>query len=816
MAAVFNNGGLGNANLRLQPENQPPASAFPDASDIIVHLDEAPSGTHPVVDAKGDILHIEYDDGSIDISTDGAPLGNVNAPPQGPKDWFDNLAEDLDDNERHRIVDDLLRAIDQDLLSRKDWIEDRATGLKLLGFKIELPNVQGASDGAPVEGMSKVRHPLLAEAVLRFQANARAELLPTDGPVKIRNDDNDASLNEDELANAFERDMNHYLTAIATEYYPDTDRMLLMIGFGGTGFKKVYMCPLRNRPVSESVDADDLIVNQAATDLKNARRITHRTYLKPSTVKRLQILGVYRDVPLNDALPSQPDALQREEKNQQGLAPETLMRADERDREIYEVLCELDVAGFEHKHKGKASGLEIPYRVTIDVSSRTMLSLVRNYDEDDQEQATARKMFVKYPFVPGLGFYDIGLLHILGNTTNAVTAAWREMLDNGMYANFPGFLMSDAMGRQNTNIMRVPPGGAALIKTNGMAVRDAVMPLPYQTGQMMPLMSLVQNMVETGQRVGGTSELQVGEGRADAPVGTTLALIDQAVKVLNAVHKRLHSAQAEEFQMIVDVFKENPETFWRHKCRSHTAWDRERFLQAANNCELVPQADPNTASMGQRIMKITGLLQLSQATPGLYDPIAINTAALRAMGWANPQQFFVPKEAQSQPPPQLLEMQAKMKNEGIKAQADAMRAQADMLEAQAGQAESQEKIRVGHFVPKGDSPAAPESQGPDPTQPVDAIKAQAMLMDAETRRADLGMKAHDMRFQAERARMEDRNKTEDRNAKERTESLELAKDVLLHPPGKVEDRVVPEVKKIQKAVLPKLKHKVGKMPGEPK
>ena len=249
-----------------------------------------------------------------------------------PTTWFGNLAEKIADDVLNSITEDLIRGIEEDLQSRKEWIEDRALGLKLLGLKIELPNTQGASDGAPVEGMSKVRHPLLLEAVLRFQANARSELLPTDGPVKIRNDSNDPSAKMDQDATALERDLNHYLTTVATEYYPDTDRMLFMTGFGGTGFKKVYFCPIRSRPVSESVDADDIIVNQSATDLANAQRVTHRTMMKPSTLKRLQILKVYRDIELGDPMAPDLDELQRTEKDQQGITPDALNDAAAKSR----------------------------------------------------------------------------------------------------------------------------------------------------------------------------------------------------------------------------------------------------------------------------------------------------------------------------------------------------------------------------------------------------------------------------------------------------------------------------------------------------
>jgi hypothetical protein len=613
-------------------------------------------------------------------------------------------------------------------------LEDRAQGIKLLGLKIEIPGIQGTGDGAPVEGMSKVRHPLLLEAVLRFQANARSELLPVDGPVKVRNDAVSSTVEQDRMGDALEKDLNHYLTAVAKEYYPDTDRMLLMLGFGGTSFKKVYFCPIRNRPVSESVDADNLIVNNAATDLSNAKRITHRVYMRPSTVKRMQILGVYRDIDLMTPKAVDPDPAQREKAAQQGVTLDQ-DNPEDRDREIYECYCELDIRGFEHKWKGKETGLEIPYRVTIDVSSREILSIVRNYDEDTDELPMARQNFVKYTFVPGMGFYDIGLLHILGNTTNAVTAAWREMLDAGMFANFPGFLMADTGARQNTNIFRVPPGGGALVKTGGMPISQAIMPLPYKEPGAA-LMTLVQNMAETGQRVGGTSELQVGEGRADAPVGTTLAMVEQATKVMNSVHKRMHSAQAEEFALLVRCFREHPESFWRRCKRPTIEWNEQTFIQALNDCELVPQADPNTASHTQRIMKVMALKQLQGANPSMYDPIAIDTAALKAIGWSNPEQFLVPESASANPPPELLEAQAKVQNDSARAQATTMDAHTKAQQAQHKQQLDLAKLQI------------------------DAMRAQGQLAKDEK---EIGSRAAD------------------RASRERMNLIDLAQNLAVHP-----------------------------------
>lgn len=728
--------------------------------DILVEIEQGHD--KPETDDKGNILRIEHEDGSISVSLDGLPVESA-CDNDNPEGWFNNLVDEIDQGELARIADDLLHGIEDDLTSRLDWIEDRAQGIKLLGLKIEIPGLQGASDGAPVEGMSKVRHPLLLEAVLRFQANARSELLPTDGPVKVKTASDRDTIQEDELADALETDLNHYLTAVAREYYPDTDRMLFMLGFGGTAFKKIYFCPLRGRPVSESVDADDLIVNNAATDLSTAKRITHRVTMRPSTVKRLQILGVYRDIDLG--LPSfeSKDAVQREKADQQGISAES-RNPEDRDREIYEVYCELDINGFAHKYKGKITGLEIPYRVTIDKSSREVLSIVRNYDEPTGEEGDelpeARSNFVKYQFVPGMGFYDIGLLHILGNTTNAVTAAWREMLDAGMYANFPGFLMADTGARQNTNIFRVPPGGGALVKTGGMPISQAVMPLPYkEPGQA--LMNLVLNMVETGQRVGTTSELQVGEGRDNAPVGTTLALIDQATKILNAVHKRLHVAQAHEFDLLVRCFREHPESFWGKNKKPKRQWDEQTFIEALNNCDLVPQADPNTASQTQRLMKIMALKQLQAANPGMYDARAIDLAAMKAMGWSNPEQFLAPPEQAGQIPPEMQKVMAEIQILKQEADAKTMVAQASVQAAQAeGQARMMDAQTKQEMAQAKMLEVQAKAGGEDGEYR--NVDAEAKMMDAETRRQELELKAMKMGIDVHKMREDSEHREADR------------------------------------------------------
>lgn len=745
----------GHTNIRLvESEHEP---IFTEDGEVII--EDAPVEDSNLLDDNGNIVQVEHADGSVTIALSGALDEKGDAAPKG---WFDNLAEELDDGELNSIAEDLLRGISDDTESRREWIEDRAQGIKLLGLKIEIPGVSGAADGAPVDGMSRVRHPLLLEATLRFQANARGEFLPADGPVKIRDDSNNPTLEQDELAKCYGKDMNHYLTVTASEYVPDTDRMFLLLGFGGTTFKKVFYCPLRNRPVSETVDADDLIVSNSATDLKNAHRVTHRIMMRPSTLKRLQILGTYRDIDIPNARQATPDAVKEEKNAQQGIRQVSL-RPEDNDHEIYECYCELEIPGYEHKLKGKETGLPLPYRVTIDFSSRTILSIVRNYDKRTEELPIARTTFVKYTFVPGFGFYDIGLLHILGNTTNAVTAAWREMLDAGMFANFPGFLISDTGGRQNTNIFRVPPGGGAQVKTGGMPINQAVMPLPYkEPGPAMA--ALVQNMVETGQRVGGTAELAVGEGRQDAPVGTTLALIDQAQKVMNSVHKRIHASQAQEFQLIVECFKEHPDSFWKTKDKLATSWDQETFERAITNYELVPVADPNTSSQTQRVMKIMGLKQLQATNPNL-DGDAIDRAAMIAMGWSNPDQFFKPEGQRNQLPPEIMKGMKDLELKGREVASSEKKTAADIAVAQARVILDEKRLEVDG------RPEAPEMQDP------------AKLIDAQSKARLADMKEQENEIKLADVHLDAQNRAADRESRERTAFAKIIQDGIENPKG---------------------------------
>ena len=702
----------------------------------------------PEYDPKGNVIKINHADGSVTVSINGQPISTPETA-DTPSGWYENVADKIDDAELGKLSEDLMRGIDDDISSRSDWLEQQAEGIKLLGLTLEsVPAASGdAGSAGAVEGTSRVRHPLLLEAVLRFQANARSELLPTDGPVKIRDDNNNSNAGEDQIAEALETDFNHYLTKTAREYYPDTDRMLLMLGFGGMTFKKVYFCPLRQRPVSESVKAADLIVNESATDLSNAKRVTHKIEMTPALLKRMQLLGVYRDIDLGTPMPTAPDALKQAEKEQQGVTQGST-RPEDRDHGIYECYCEADIKGFEHKWKGKVSGLEIPWRVTIDISTKKILSIVRNYPKPQgAELPEKRRTFVKYTFVPGFGFHDIGLLHILGNTTNAATAAWRELLDLGMFANFPGFVYAKQAGRQNTTMFRIPPGGGQGFDTQGMPINQAIMALPYSMQHAPAMMTLVENMVTTGQRVGGTSEAMVGEGSKDAPVGTTLAMIEQAQQLVNSVHKRLHTAQSEEFELIGQCFRENPESFWQCNKKPAKQWDQQTFIKALEDCNLVPQADPNTASHTQRIVKVGILKMMQAASPTLYDSIAVERLALQTLGFNNPEQLMAPPGAMSAPPPELQEKMAKAKVEKQKADAVTLDAQ-----TRAKEVEQKAGLAAGEFQLK-----------------------------KETAEATQGLASAKFGMDAQLAAKELATKKADQLMRERIQLIDVAQNVAVHP-----------------------------------
>ena len=671
----------------------------------------------------GGVLEIDNPDGSttFDFAPDPAKIPGTR---KRDASHDANLAFEMSDEDLGKIASDLLAGIERDELSRKDWMETRALGIQLLGLKLEKPRTDLGGSSAPLEGMSTVRHPLLLEATVSFQATARAELLPATGPVKVRNDtpivpksalatpnqadpDNPyptlppphATSNSDERAQALERDLNHYLLT-CTDYVADTDRMLFYIGFGGDGFKKVYNCPLKRRAVSESVDPEDLIVSNAATDLANCGRITHRMKMRKSVMRRMQIEDVYRDIDLSPPTHNESSAVDKKINEVAGFNPSVLLPED-RDYEVLEIYCELDIDEFAPK-RFKNKGLPLPYRVTIERESRQILDVRRNWGERDKE-CRAKEYFVQFPMVRGLGFYGLGYIHLLGNTTLALTAAWRLQLDNGMFSNFPGFLYSKGIGRQLTNQFRVPPGGGVGLEIGSQqSIKDAVMPLPYkETGPSFA--NFTTHVEEVGRRLAQTANINVGEGKQDAPVGTTLALIEQATKMQDSAHKRLHAAQDKEFKLLVERLREDPEAFLRC-CKTATQWEKDEFIEALNDYHIVPVADPNNPTSLHRLAKAMAVKELQKGNPDLYDPVGVDLYVMRIAD-IDPSGLFRAAPATPAPDPRMVAIQQKsaqaekqaqiqLLETQIKAHADASKLQDNAAERQSREKLEQMKIQL--------------------------------------------------------------------------------------------------------------------------
>jgi hypothetical protein len=366
--------------------------------------------------------------------------------------------------------------------------------------------------------------------------------------------------------------------------------------------------------------------------------------MQQSRLRRMQLAGTYLDIDITNPVPPEVDALDQAEGDVAGLSTWS-QRPEDYKHTIYECYCELDIAGFEHTEKGKITGLPLPYRVTIDKDSQTILEVKRNWKEDD-DRYIKHMPIVKYPFVDGLGFYGIGLLHIMGNSTAAITSAWRLALDSASFSSWPGFLYSDTVSRQDKMTFRVGLGEGIKVNTAGQPIGNHIYDLPYK--DVTPgLVQVTQHIEEEARRVGGMPELMVGEGRQDVPVGTTLAMIDQAVKVLDSVHKGMHTAQAEEFSLLRDLFIEDPDSLLCAAPKSPGfTFERDDLIKALEDCNLTPQADPNTPSHTIRIMKAVALVQLVQLNPSMWDLHAVVRRVATMVGLGNVDELFSPPQQQ--------------------------------------------------------------------------------------------------------------------------------------------------------------------------
>ena len=560
-----------------------------------------------------------------------------------------NLAEYMSTQELADVGSELYRGIDSDLQSRTNWESSYNKGIALMGLKME----DSSSEVSATGSISKVYHPLLIEATVRYQSTAMPELLPAAGPVKVMDDHTKTEQADLDLADAFEKDFNHYLTTVAKEYYPDTDQMLFNQGWSGNCFKKIYNCPVRKRPCSDMVLAPDLIVSNDAVDLDTTERITHRTYMSHGMVRRMQKTGIYREVTLGQPV-EQPTSTEEKVAEVSGISITSKLPNDHR-HTIYETEVTMDLPGYE-------TDFPVPYIVTMDKDSKEILCIKRNWEEGD-EDFKSQCQYVKYGMIPALGFYDLGLVHLLGNTTRALTAILRMQLDAGQFSIFPAFLFSKQGGKQTNNEIRLPPGGGKEIDCGGGDIKAAVMPLPYP-GPSQVLAAIAEKVAADGMRLGGASEIQVGEGRADVPVGTTMALIEQSAKVMSAVHKRNHSAQQREFEKLRKLFQKNPEALWKFAKSPARKWQQaEEFADIM----LVPASDPNIPSHTHRLMQASALVMMAQGAPQVFNAREVATRALTTIGIKDIDTLLAPlPQPGAPPPPPSPDVQMKMEDIAVK------------------------------------------------------------------------------------------------------------------------------------------------------
>ena len=600
--------------------NPLPRSNFGTASLVERRNDIPPVDLEAGPDAEvllDDTSIIETPDLSIELEDDGGVVVDFDpfvGRPEGGG-FYDNLVEELADNVATRIATDLLDQYEANKDGRKDWEETYRTGLELLGFKYE-------ERSEPFRGAAGVTHPLLAEAVTQFQAQAFGELLPAGGPVNTQVLGK-ATPEIEEQAERVRMYMNYQITSVMKEYTPEFDQMLFYLPLAGSTFKKVYYDEFLGRAVSRFVPAEQLVVPYTATDLETAENVTHVIQISENELRKKQVGGFYADIEVS-ASQSDPSEVREEMDDISGIEPSRL------DTEVTLLEChvDLDLEGFEDAGEdGEPTGIKLPYVVTVSEDNGKVLSIRRNYKEDD-ENRTKNQYFVHFKFLPGFGFYGLGLIHMIGGLSRTATAALRQLIDAGTLSNLPAGFKTRGLRIRNDD-EPLSPGEFRDVDSPGGAIRDSLMLLPYK-GADQTLFQLMGFCVEAGQRFAAVSNLQVGDGNQQAAVGTTIAMLEQGAKVMSAIHKRMHYAQKDEFSLLAKVFGESlPPEY------PYNVVGAERTIKAEDfddRVDVIPVSDPNIFSMSQRVTLAQTELQLAQAAPDLHNMYEAFRRMYKAMG----------------------------------------------------------------------------------------------------------------------------------------------------------------------------------------
>jgi len=556
---------------------------------------------------------------SIVVSGDDVMLDNEMAEEEPvEEDFFANLAETLDEETLSKLSSDLCSSIKNDLESRSEWEKTYIDGLKYLGMKFD------ESRSQPFEGSSGVIHPILAEAVTQFQAQAYKELLPAKGPVKTQIIGMRTAETESQ-AERVQEFMNYYIMNVMQEYDPELDQLLFYLPLAGSAFKKIYFDFVLKRAVSKFIPPEDLIVPYEASDMYSAERITHVISMSKNEIRKQQLSGFYADVPIPDESYEERSEITTEIDEIEGVAPDY---TEDRNRTIYEVHTILDIEGYEDMGaEGEPTGLKLPYIVTIDEQANTVLAIRRNYNPEDTDKNKIN-YFVQYKFLPGLGFYGLGLSHMIGGISKAATSILRQLIDAGTLANLPAGFKARGM-RIRDEAEPLQPGEFRDIDTTGGSLRENLIPLPIKEPSNV-LMQLLGLLVDSGKRFASTADMNVGDMNQAMPVGTTIALLERGTKVMSAIQKRLHYAQKVEFNLLADVFADYlpPEYSFETGSGSKDI----KISDFDDRVDIIPVSDPNIFSQSQRITMAQELLQMVQSAPEVHGPMGIYEAYKRMYG----------------------------------------------------------------------------------------------------------------------------------------------------------------------------------------
>jgi hypothetical protein len=596
-------------------------------------LSQAPLGLGalPMME-EGPELEIEIEDPeSVEIGIDGMPILRIEESEPSDEDFDANLAEYMSEGNLQALASDLVGDFDEDIGSRKDWMQTYVDGIQLLGMKIE-------ERTEPWEGACGVYHPLLSEALVKFQAETIMETFPAAGPVKTQIVGKETQEKKD-AAERVADDMNYQLTDVMQEFRPEHERMLWGLGLSGNAFKKVYFDPSIGRQVSMFVPAEDLVVPYGATDLASSPRVTHVMRKTPNELRKLQVAGFYRDI----ELPEPSDSFDEVEKK---IAEKMGFRATTDDRyKILEMQVDLDLPGYEDEEDGEPTGIALPYIVTIDKSNGIVLAIRRNWRPED-EHKKKRSHFVHYGYIPGFGFYCFGLIHLIGAFAKSGTSILRQLVDAGSLANLPGGFKTRGL-RIKGDDTPIAPGEFRDVDVPSGTMRDNVMPLPYKEPSQV-LAQLMNQIIEEGRRFASAADMKISDMSAQAPVGTTLAILERTLKVMSAVQARIHYSFKEELRLLRDIIRDyTPDTYTYEPVEGSPRAKKSDY----DNVDVIPVSDPNAATMAQKITQYQAVLQLAQGAPQIYNMPKLHRQMLDVLGIKNAQQLVkLPEDQKPEDP----------------------------------------------------------------------------------------------------------------------------------------------------------------------